>query len=102
MIEYMQHEGFFVENGNPIQVWVVGLKRKNMNKKDVLDKIKKILDAMMTEQRKSFNVLGAWSSESSIKLEFRHYIHYLPSSIRNRNMGFMAAFVKISFSPHYF
>ena len=28
MIEYMQHEGFFVENGNPIQVWVVGLKRK--------------------------------------------------------------------------
>ena len=28
MIEYMQHEGFFTENCNPIQVWVVGLKRK--------------------------------------------------------------------------
>ena len=28
MIDYMQHEGFFTENGNPIQVWVVGLKRK--------------------------------------------------------------------------
>ena len=27
MIDYMQHEGFFASNDNPIQVWVVGIKR---------------------------------------------------------------------------
>ncbi len=27
MIDYMQHEGFFASNNNPIQVWVVGIKR---------------------------------------------------------------------------
>ena len=27
MIDYMRNEGFFCKNENPIQVWVVGLKR---------------------------------------------------------------------------
>jgi hypothetical protein len=27
MIDYMQHEGFFSSSNNPIQVWIVGIKR---------------------------------------------------------------------------
>ena len=29
MIDYMQHEGVFTENGHQFKVWVLGLKRKN-------------------------------------------------------------------------